>query len=123
MRIAFEIEHRVDDVLEHARAGDRAFLRHVADEEDGDAGCLASRVSCAAHSRTCATEPGADVQRLGVQRLDRIDDGDRAASPSRSAARMRSSCDFGEQLQRGAHRAPRRCARSATCCADSSPVT
>ena len=23
--------------------------------------CLATRVSCAAHSRTCATEPGADV--------------------------------------------------------------
>jgi hypothetical protein len=26
--------------------------------------CLASRVSCAAHSRTCATEPGADVSAL-----------------------------------------------------------
>ena len=38
--------------------------------------CLASRVSCAAHSRTCATLPGADVQRLGVGGLDRVDDDD-----------------------------------------------
>ena len=33
MRIALEVEHGVDDVLEHARTGDRAFLGHVADED------------------------------------------------------------------------------------------
>ena len=33
MRVALEIEHRVDDVLQHARAGDRALLGHVADED------------------------------------------------------------------------------------------
>ena len=33
--IALEVEHRVDDVLEHARAGDRAFLRDMPDEEQG----------------------------------------------------------------------------------------
>ena len=31
--LAFEVEHGVDHVLEHARAGDRAILRDVSDEE------------------------------------------------------------------------------------------
>ncbi len=33
MLLAFEVEHRVDDVLEHLRAGEAAVLRHVADED------------------------------------------------------------------------------------------
>ena len=33
--VALELEHAVDEVLEDARAGHRAVLRHVADEEDG----------------------------------------------------------------------------------------
>ena len=35
--VALELEHAVDEVLEHARAGDGAVLRHVADEDRGDA--------------------------------------------------------------------------------------
>ncbi len=61
VRVALEVEHRVDDVLEHARPGERAFLGDVADQDDAWCRCLAMRVSCAAHSRTCATEPGAEV--------------------------------------------------------------
>ncbi len=38
--IALELEHAVDEVLENARAGDRAVLRHVPDEEHGDARLL-----------------------------------------------------------------------------------
>ena len=34
--VALELEHAVDEMLEHARAGDRAVLGHVADEEGGD---------------------------------------------------------------------------------------
>ena len=33
MRIAFEIQHGIDDVLEHARPGDRALLGHVPDQD------------------------------------------------------------------------------------------
>ena len=33
MPLALEVEHRVNDVFERLRACDRAFLRHVADEE------------------------------------------------------------------------------------------
>jgi hypothetical protein len=57
MRVAFEVEHRVDDVLEHARPGDRAVLGDVPDEDHDVPRCLARRVNCAAHSRTCATLP------------------------------------------------------------------
>ena len=50
----------VDEVLEHARAGDRALLGHVADEHDRVPRALATRRSREAASRTCATEPGAE---------------------------------------------------------------
>jgi hypothetical protein len=64
VRIALEVEDGIDHVLEDARAGERPFLRHVADEDDRDAALLRTRVSCAAHSRTCATDPGAEVSAL-----------------------------------------------------------
>ena len=38
--VALELEHAVDEVLEHARAGDGAVLRHVADEDGRDARLL-----------------------------------------------------------------------------------
>ena len=38
--VALELEHAVDEMLEHARAGDRAILRHVADEHRRDAELL-----------------------------------------------------------------------------------
>ena len=34
--VALELEHAVDEVLEHARSRDRTLLRHVPDEERGD---------------------------------------------------------------------------------------
>lgn len=40
VRIAFEVEDRIDDVFEHAWAGDGALLRHVADEDHHDAALL-----------------------------------------------------------------------------------
>ena len=51
--LALEIEHRVDHVLEHARAGDRAFLGDVADEDStAKPRRLASRISSCAAART-----------------------------------------------------------------------
>ena len=35
--LALEVQHGVDQVLEHARAGQRPFLGDVPDEEGGDA--------------------------------------------------------------------------------------
>ena len=49
--IAFEIQHGVDNVLEHARAGDRALLGHVADQDDGDARSAWRAASAAPRTR------------------------------------------------------------------------
>ena len=38
--VAVERQHGVDDVLEHARPGERAFLRDVADEHGGELALL-----------------------------------------------------------------------------------
>ena len=37
LALALELQHAVDEVLEHPRAGQRALLGHVADEQHGDA--------------------------------------------------------------------------------------
>ncbi len=76
MRVALEVEDGVDDVLEHPRAGDRAFLGHVADEDDDDVALLREPRELGrafADLRDAARRRG---QRLGVGRLDRIDDDD-----------------------------------------------
>ena len=36
--VAFEIQHGVDHMLQHARAGERAVLGDVADQHQGEAG-------------------------------------------------------------------------------------
>jgi hypothetical protein len=60
--VPLEIQHRVDHVFEHTWSRQRTFLGHMADQHDRQVPlALAARVKCAAHSRTCATEPGADV--------------------------------------------------------------
>src|SRR5205823_1692714 len=41
--VALEVEDGVDQVLEHARAGERALLGHVADEKAGDTARLRAR--------------------------------------------------------------------------------
>ena len=38
--VAFELQDAVDEMLEHARAGDRAVLGHVPDEDGRDAELL-----------------------------------------------------------------------------------
>ena len=59
-RFAFEIEHRVDHVLQHARAGDLAVLGHVADEDDRRAAGLGVADEAPAREpRTWVTVPGA----------------------------------------------------------------
>ena len=73
--VALELEDAVDEVLEHARPGDRAVLRHMPDEDSRDAGSFATRISRAAASRTCATDPGPS-RLAGVERLHRVDHAD-----------------------------------------------
>ena len=74
--VALELEHAVDEVLEHARAGDGAVLRHVADEEDRDAVLLRDAQEARgrlAHLRDRARRR-AELRR--VERLHRVDHAD-----------------------------------------------
>ena len=74
MRVAFKIQHGVDDVLEHARAGDRTLLGDVPDQDDGDRALLGEPGELRrafAHLRHAS---GRRFQRFGVHGLDRIDD-------------------------------------------------
>jgi hypothetical protein len=59
--VAFEVEHRVDDVLMTRGPASVPSLVTWPTRITLVPLDLAKRVSCAAHSRTCATEPGADV--------------------------------------------------------------
>ena len=49
--IALEGEHRVDHVLEHARAGQATLLGDVADEQDGDAALAWPPARAGGHTR------------------------------------------------------------------------
>ena len=99
MRIALEVEHGVDDVLEHARAGDRALLRHVADEQHDHAALLGESRQLRrafAHLRDAA---GRRRERFRVDGLDRVDDDDlRRRRVDRGDDRL--ELHFGQQLDR-----------------------
>jgi hypothetical protein len=121
MRVALEIEHGVDDVLEHARPGQAPSLVTWPTRITQVPLCLAKRVSCAAHSRTCATEPGADCSAsdhtVWIESIT-------ATKPAGASQRGEDALelDLGQQLHRPLTQRRRR-ARSATCSPDSSPLT
>ena len=71
---ALEGEHRIDHVLDHARAGDLAVLGDMADQDDGRARALGEadqRLRRAAHLRDRA---GRGFDHVGPHGLDRVDD-------------------------------------------------
>ena len=127
MRVAFEVQHRIDDVLEHARPGEIALLRHVADHDDGGARLLGDARELRrafAHLRDRAGRGG---QRFGINGLDRIDDGDFGPCSVSIVAWIFSSWISASKLQIGrrvpaAPSRPSRCARNAICAPDSSPL-
>ena len=121
-RVAFEVQHRVDHVLEDARTGDLAFLGHVADQQHRRARVLrephqSRRRFAHLHGRTRR-----GFAQLGLHGLDRVDHehlrarGDRLLD-HRLDARLRG------QAQARAASSPSRCAREATWRTDSSPET
>ena len=72
--VTLELEHAVDEMLEHARPGNRSVLRHVTDEDRGHARLLRNPHEPAgrlAHLRDGPRRRG-DVR--GVESLDGIDD-------------------------------------------------
>ena len=76
---ALEIEHGVDHMLDHAGAGDLAFLGDVADQNDRDADPLGKAGEFMCRSADLGDRTGGAVDIVGPHGLDRIDDGERRA--------------------------------------------
>ena len=72
--VALEIEHRVDHVLDDARAGDLAVLGDVADQHHGGAGFLGEARQRLRRGAHLGDRAGRAVDPVGPQRLDGIDD-------------------------------------------------
>ena len=119
--VALEIEHGVDHVLDHLGAGDLAVLGDVADEQQRGAlrlGVADQRLRGGAH---LADGAGRGFERVGPQRLDRIDDDEVGALARRaSVARMLATL-VSQASASGACDRPSRSARRRTCAAASSP--
>ena len=74
--VALELEHAVDQVLEHARACDCAVLGHVADEDGGDVLLLRDPEQAAGGLADLADRAGRRAHVGGIESLDRVDHAD-----------------------------------------------
>ena len=77
--LALELQHAVDQVLEHARPGQCAVLRHVADEQHGDRARLGQPGDPVGDLSDLAHGAGRPAQLRGVERLHRVDHADLGA--------------------------------------------
>ena len=71
--IAFEIQHRVDHVLQHARPGDGAVLGDVADQHQGEAGGLGQADQLERGGADLGDGAGRALDGVQPHGLDRID--------------------------------------------------
>ena len=78
--LAFEADHRVDEVLERLGAGDRAVLGDVPDEDHGDPVPLGQVHQAQRRFAHLADAAGRAVQLFDGRRLDRIDDHERRSA-------------------------------------------
>ena len=118
--VAFEIQHGVHHVLQHARPGDGALLGDVADQDQGECRAFASRISSKLEARTCATVPGAlSIVSSHMVWIESITTS--AASPAASRLAAMSRRLIAAASSSGASCRPRRRARRRICSIDSSP--
>ena len=121
--VAFERQHGVDDVLEHARPGERAVLGDVADEQRRDAACPSRAARAAARRRAPARpNPARPASRGRARSGSSRSRARRARSSSTCASTAGSDVSRDEEHARAAS-VPSRSARSRTCAGDSSPHT
>ena len=119
--VALELEHAVDEVLEHARPGDGAVLRHVADEERRDARLLRRRAGAGSPPRAPArpspgVEPSSAAYSVCTESITQT------SGRSRSSVAQTASSSVSARIST-CSQPPSRAARSFTCATDSSPVT
>ena len=122
--LALEVDHRVDQVLERLRAGDRAVLRDVADEDHRDAVALGELHQAERRFADLADAPGRPVELVDGRGLDRVDD-DEARSLGTGDLADPPDVVVGQDpdaLGRGPTSSSSRAARSRTWPGDSSPL-
>ena len=121
--LALEAEHGVDEVLEGLGTGDRTVLRHVADEDDGDALALGEVHEAERRLADLADAAGGAVELVDGGGLDRIDDDEGRLGCPRDLGDPTdvALCEDVDPLADGPPRRPRRVARSRTWPGDSSP--
>ncbi len=73
MGVALEIQHRVHDMLQHARPGQRAFLGDVADQNDGDVLALGDARQLRGALAHLRHRTGRRSELFGIHGLDRVD--------------------------------------------------
>ncbi len=74
--VPLELEHAVDEMLEHARTGHGAVLRHVADEDRRDPVLLRDAQQPAGRLAHLGDRPGRRAELGRVERLHRVDHAD-----------------------------------------------
>ncbi len=72
--LAFEAEHRVDHMFKHTRAGDRAVLGDMADQDHRRPALLGEADQFLRRSTNLTDRAGRALDQVAVHRLDRIDD-------------------------------------------------
>jgi hypothetical protein len=121
VRVALEIEHRVDDVFEHARPGQGALLGHVADQDHRDAGLFGQAGELRSAFADLRDRSRRRAELLRPQRLDRIDHRHlrlRRLQRGEDLSRLISASSLSWPVS-----SDRRRARIAICWPDSSPLT
>jgi hypothetical protein len=78
--LAFEVEHRVDDVLEHPGTSERAFLGHVADHHQCNTQLLRDTGQLRSALAHLGNRPGSRLQLGRDHGLDRVDHHHRGAA-------------------------------------------
>ncbi len=73
MGVALEIQHGIDDMLQHARPGQRAFLGDMADQDHGDRAALGQPGELCRAFAHLRHRAGCGSELFGIHGLDRVD--------------------------------------------------
>ena len=101
MPLAFEIEHRVDDVFQGFRAGEAAVFRDVAHEHNGNILSLRGEEQMRRHLAHLADAAGRRLKPSGKNRLYRVHDDERRLQ-ALDLFKNALEAGFGEQVKRRA---------------------
>ena len=119
MLLALEVEHRVDDMLEHLGSGQAAVLRDMADENRRQVAALCREQQIGRRLPDLSHAARSRLQLQREHRLDRVDD-QQCRLDAVYFFNQPFDAGLGEQVQ-GARPTPSRCPRSLIWCSDSSP--